>query len=53
MLTVHFDLTYGYIYGYSPADATYYYPLTTLKGVVEKGRDDGDYKLLPEDKRII
>lgn len=41
-------LTYGYIYGYSPADATYYYPITTLKGVIEKGKDDGDYKLLPK-----
>lgn len=29
-------LTYGYIRGYSPADATYYNPITTLKGVVEK-----------------
>lgn len=45
-------LTYGYIYGYSPADATYYYPLTTLKGVVEKGRDDGDYKLLPKIREL-
>lgn len=38
-------LTYGYIKGYSPADAVYYSPITTLKGVVEKGKDDGDYKL--------
>ena len=29
-------LTYGYIRGYTPADATYYSPQTTLKGVVEK-----------------
>ena len=30
-------LTYGYIRGYSPADATYMKPFTTLKGVLEKG----------------
>ncbi len=29
-------LTYGYIKGYSPADATFYSPITTLSGVVEK-----------------
>lgn len=38
-------LTYGYVRGYSPADATYFSPITTLKGVIEKGRSDGDYKL--------
>jgi len=29
-------LTYGYIKGYSPADAVYYYPITTTRGVLEK-----------------
>ena len=29
-------LTYGNIRGYSPRDAVYYYPITTLDGVVEK-----------------
>lgn len=29
-------LTYGTIRGYSPADATYYHPITTLQGVIEK-----------------
>jgi hypothetical protein len=38
-------LTYGYIRGYSPADATSYYPVTTLKGLIEKGTDEGDYEL--------
>ncbi|MFH0989179.1 MAG: S46 family peptidase [bacterium] len=28
--------TFGHIRGYSPADATYYAPITTLKGVIEK-----------------
>ncbi len=30
-------LTYGYIRGYSPADATYMRPFTTIKGLIEKG----------------
>ncbi len=38
-------LTYGYIKGYSPADAVYYSPITTLAGVIEKGKSEGDYKL--------
>ena len=29
-------LTYGNIKGYSPSDAIYKYPITTLKGVIEK-----------------
>jgi hypothetical protein len=38
-------LTYGYVTGYKPFDAVYYSPVTTLKGVVEKGKEEGDYKL--------
>ncbi len=38
-------LTYGYVKGYSPADATYYSPITTLKGVIEKGKEEGDYHI--------
>ncbi|WP_390937095.1 S46 family peptidase [Parapedobacter soli] len=30
-------LTYGYIRGYSPADATYMKPFTTIRGLLEKG----------------
>lgn len=41
-------LTYGYILGYTPADAVYYSPITSLKGVIEKGREERDYKLLPK-----
>jgi hypothetical protein len=33
-------LTYGYVRGYSPADATYYSPITTLRGVIEKTTDE-------------
>lgn len=40
-------LTYGYVRGYEPADAIYYSPISTLKGVIEKGEEEGDYKLLP------
>ena len=38
-------LTYGYVKGYSPADATYHYPITTLSGVIEKGKESGDYEI--------
>ena len=31
-------LTYGYVRGYSPADATYMKPFTTINGILEKGR---------------
>ncbi len=30
-------LTYGYVRGYSPVDATYMAPYTTIKGILEKG----------------
>lgn len=45
-------LTYGYVTGYEPFDAVYYSPITTLKGVVEKGKDEGDYKLPPIVKEL-
>ncbi len=38
-------LTYGYVRGYSPADATYFSPNTTLAGMIEKGKESGDYEL--------
>jgi len=38
-------LTYGYIKGYSPSDAVYYEPVTTLKGVIEKEKETGEYKV--------
>jgi hypothetical protein len=38
-------LTYGYIKGYSPADATLYSPITTLTGIIEKGEAEGDYEI--------
>ncbi len=45
-------LTYGYVTGYEPFDAVYYSPVTTLKGVVEKGKVEGDYKLPPIVKEL-
>lgn len=38
-------LTYGYIRGYSPADAVYYSPITALRGKIEKDIYGGDYKV--------
>ncbi len=38
-------LTYGNVKGYSPSDATYYSPITTLRGVIEKGKESGDYEI--------
>ena len=45
-------LTYGYVRGYSPADATYFSPNTTLTGLIEKGRESGDYKLNKKIKEL-
>jgi hypothetical protein len=36
-------ITYGTIRGYSPSDATSFYPITTLKGVMEKTSDAPEY----------
>jgi hypothetical protein len=36
-------MTFGTIRGYSPADAVYYSPISTLKGVMEKTSVDPDY----------
>lgn len=33
-------LTYGYVRGYSPADANFMAPYTTIKGIIEKGATD-------------
>lgn len=38
-------LTFGYIKGYSPADAVYYSPITSLKGVIEKSYKGGEYQI--------
>lgn len=38
-------LTFGYIKGYVPADAVYYSPITSLKGVIEKSYKGGEYQI--------
>lgn len=40
--------TYGYVKGYWPDDAVYHQPFTTLRGIFEKAKDDGDYYLEKE-----
>ena len=45
-------LTYGYVRGYSPRDATYFSPNTTLTGLIEKGKEYGDYKLNEKIKEL-
>lgn len=45
-------LTYGRIKGYSPADAVYYSPITSLKGVIEKSYLGGEY-MIPQKIREL
>ena len=45
-------LTFGYIKGYSPADATYMSPVTTLDGVMDKSYLGGDYAI-PDKLKVL
>ncbi len=45
-------LTYGYIKGYTPADAVYYKPITTIDGVIDKSYLGGEYKIPPKLKEL-
>ena len=46
-------LTYGYIRGYSPADATYVRPFTTIRGIIEKGAlDQPDFRYPSKIKEV-
>ncbi|MGE5401892.1 MAG: S46 family peptidase [Ignavibacteriales bacterium] len=45
-------LTYGHVKGYSPSDAVYYSPVTTLQGVIEKSFQGNEYKI-PEKLREL
>ncbi|MCU7493943.1 MAG: S46 family peptidase [Ignavibacteria bacterium] len=45
-------LTYGHVRGYSPADAVYNAPFTTLQGVIEKSYLGGEYRI-PEKLREL
>ncbi len=45
-------LTYGYIKGYSPRDAVYYSPITTLNGVIDKSYFGNEYAI-PDKLRTL
>jgi hypothetical protein len=45
-------LTYGYVRGYSPKDATYYSPISSLKGMIEKSFEGGDYRIYEKIKEL-
>lgn len=45
-------LTYGHIKGYSPADAIYMSPITTLDGVIDKSLYGGEY-IIPQKLKTI
>lgn len=45
-------LTYGYIKGYSPADAVYMSPQTTLEGVIDKSYLGGEYTI-PDKLKVL
>ena len=46
-------LTYGYIRGYSPSDATYCAPFTTVSGMQEKNGSASDYKMNADIARLV
>jgi hypothetical protein len=46
-------LTYGYIKGYSPADATYMEPFTSIDGVIEKNSTGGEEFAIPDRLRTL
>ncbi|MCI0516091.1 S46 family peptidase [candidate division KSB1 bacterium] len=45
--------TYGHIRGYSPADAVYYQPLTTVQGVFEKSTNTEPFNTPPKLLELI
>ncbi len=45
-------LTYGYVRGYSPRDAVYYSPASTLKGMIEKSYNGEDYRIYEKIKEL-
>lgn len=45
--------TYGHVKGYSPNDAEYHAPFTTVKGIIQKARNSGDYYLESHIKEIL
>ncbi len=45
--------TYGHVKGYSPNDAEYHAPFTTIKGIIQKAKTEGDYYLESHIKEIL
>jgi hypothetical protein len=45
--------TYGHVKGYSPNDAEYHAPFTTVKGIIQKAQSSGDYYLESHIKEIL
>ncbi len=45
-------LTFGYVKGYSPRDAVYYSPISTLKGMIEKSYWGRDYQIYQRVKEL-
>lgn len=46
-------LTYGYVKGYSPVDASYMLPFTSIKGIIEKGNTgSADFSYPPLIKQL-
>ncbi len=48
-----FRLTYGHIRGYSPADAVYNYPLTTVAGILEKNTGKAPFNAPDKLRQLI
>ncbi len=46
-------LTYGYIKGYHPADATYMEPFTSIDGVIEKNNSGGEDFAIPDKLKTL
>ncbi|HEY1008399.1 MAG TPA: S46 family peptidase [Sphingobacteriaceae bacterium] len=46
-------LTYGYVRGYSPADASYMKPFTSVRGILEKGASDNPDFVYPKEIRQL
>ncbi|MEW6652174.1 MAG: S46 family peptidase [Bacteroidota bacterium] len=46
-------LTYGYVKGYSPADAVYYEPFTSIDGIIEKGNTGEEDFAVPDKLRTL
>lgn len=46
-------LTYGYVKGYTPSDAVYYEPFTSIDGIIEKGNTGEEDFVVPDKLRAL